>query len=71
MRLSTEGNDAGPSPAEGIMKNKKPDFIKCCKCDKEAEFTSPKNYCFEHWSAWWFSSDIKEGKMTEKEVSDL
>lgn len=27
--------------------------IKCCKCEKEATFTSPSPLCDEHWAEWW------------------
>ena len=41
---------------------------KCCKCESEAEFTLPKNFCFKHWAAWWFAYDIATGKMTEEQA---
>lgn len=29
----------------------------CCRCKAGATFTSPKDFCDEHWARWWGGFD--------------
>ena len=37
--------------------------MKCEKCEKEASFFSPANWCDDHWFEWW-----TEGYTTEERI---
>ena len=42
-------------------------FMKCIKCDKEAEFDSPKHFCENHWIEWWVSNSYNKQIVKTKE----
>ena len=37
------------------------DNVKCIKCEKQAKFESPADFCVFHWCMWWAGSD--DGKI--------
>ena len=43
--------------------------MKCSKCDNEATYDSPADYCSYHWCEWWF--DGWSRKHLIEEIAEL